>query len=490
MAESRTIVCLTDGELELARSINELRRRGHRVLATSRPYEAVRWTIKSRAAVFIARYALLPEDAGRYIDEIREVAAFTRIAVISDAASPHRDWPVDLRLDQHATADLAGELGRFITSEAPAPASGGLPAAMQSSIRRPPSWNRAPAEPENPAPMSRICDVVTACRMLSESEDDVDVLVHRALEFFTALTGSRRASVMMRTRDNAKLRLVGRIGFPPDVSGTIEVSVGDGIAGRVLASEKPMLVKDVESARIATARSGYSGQSFLVVPVLHRRSAVGVINLTNRHITGPYTEEELIYAMMLADQFGANYQNAVTLAELRTMTVIDPLTGLYNRRHFDNELKRETERARRYGRELTLALMDLDDFKQLNDQCGYSVADDVLREVANIIKANFREVDIVTRWGGDEFAVILPETGDHGPGGRTDPRSCIDRVRQCIERTDIRKLVPEALPRVTISIGVATFPSDGATDAELFERATSALQDAKRRGNNRTRFFA
>lgn len=487
----RTIVVLTDGDIELARAIDDLRRRGHRVLATARPYEAIRWLLKSKARVFVVRAALIPDDGKKYLDEVRMVAGDAAVLWVSSeeiSTECHRlvhetigdgyrsKEIVDVVLRYLESSDAAGEVALRAGSQSRIVVGAALP----RTERR-----------QDTGSLARIFDVVTACRLLTEQEDEVDALVRRALDLFVDLTASQRVSIMMKCRETGRLKMVGRIGFTSAADSQFEAAAGEGIAGRVLTAEKPLLCSNTSKSDLATARKDYQGTSFLVVPILHRQSAVGVVNMTNRSIEGPYSDEDLIYALMLADQFGANWINATTISALRTMTVVDPLTDLYNRRHFDSELKREVERARRYGRALTLALVDVDEFKELNDRCGYTVADAVLRALARILRANFREVDIVTRWGGDEFAVILPETGqtERPAEPRLDPRYCIERVRQTIERIDLASIVPEGFGRVTVSIGVATFPTDCSTDAEIFERATAALHSAKRDGGNRTRFF-
>lgn len=164
-------------------------------------------------------------------------------------------------------------------------------------------------------------------------------------------------------------------------------------------------------------------------------------------------------------------------AALARLSITDGLTGLNNHRHFQDELLRAFEESERYNRPLSLALIDLDFFKKINDTYGHAAGDEVLRGVSNIFTTSIRAADIAARYGGEEFTVMMPETD------LADGVLVAEKIRELIEQHTFRTAAGE-IP-VTVSIGVATFPRSRMRSArELIEAADKALYRAKRGGRN------
>jgi len=172
--------------------------------------------------------------------------------------------------------------------------------------------------------------------------------------------------------------------------------------------------------------------------------------------------------------------------ELERLARYDTLTGLLNRRAFDSHLERECNRAERYGRSLCLLFMDVDDFKDYNDRYGHKEGDVVLAELGRLLRENLRASDTAFRFGGEEFVVLLPETGASGAV------NCAERMRHLFGEVEFRPHGEEgdAEDHVhkTISVGVARFQPGIAPD-ELVRRADEAMYRAKRRGKDRTVLF-
>jgi diguanylate cyclase (GGDEF)-like protein len=189
---------------------------------------------------------------------------------------------------------------------------------------------------------------------------------------------------------------------------------------------------------------------------------------------GGFDRETRELAEWLAAQAGVALANARTHHVLRSQAVTDDLTGLDNRRRFDEALDNELVRSRTFGSPLSLLLVDLDNFKVVNDEFGHQRGDEVLRRTADLIREHLRDADIAARLGGDEFAIIAPDTGSAGAV------ALAERLRRSFRRLHQG---PDLLPAVTASFGVAECIEDEPAEAFL-SRADHALYEAKRRGRD------
>lgn len=202
----------------------------------------------------------------------------------------------------------------------------------------------------------------------------------------------------------------------------------------------------------------------------------GLLMLGPRMTDAPYDAHDRALLRALADASAIALRNAELLDRLRVEATIDPLTGCRNRRGFDELLELEFERARRHKRALSLVLVDIDHFKWINDALGHDAGDQALRRIGWTLRHSFRRTDGVCRFGGEEFALVFPETPE------AEAMRLAERLRVLIEQ-----LSPDEEMRTTItaSLGVAVFPEDADTAAALFRAADQALYRAKGQGRNR-----
>lgn len=184
----------------------------------------------------------------------------------------------------------------------------------------------------------------------------------------------------------------------------------------------------------------------------------------------------------LANMVGLLVENLKLYEAVRHQSIVDQLTGIYNRRHFDRTLNDEVQRARRYNRDLSLLMIDLDHFKEINDTLGHRQGDSVLREAAKFLTTHIRGVDTVCRYGGDEFVILMPETSAEGASTKAET------LREGMEKhTFTNKSDPHKPLRLTLSIGVAGFHADLADSDALVHFADGALYRAKKAGRNAVR---
>ncbi|MGB8005109.1 MAG: GGDEF domain-containing protein [Gaiellaceae bacterium] len=190
-----------------------------------------------------------------------------------------------------------------------------------------------------------------------------------------------------------------------------------------------------------------------------------------------FSAETKDLAEWLASQAAVALENARLHDVVQRQAITDDLTGLVNRRRFLGALQAEIERARRFGSDLTVVLADLDDFKRVNDAFGHHAGDEVLRSFADLVRSHVRDVDVPGRLGGEEFAILLPETGS------ADAASVAERMRHSLSIVPIL-LADEQTARVTASFGVAQL-TDEQTGDDLMRAADAALYRAKAQGKNR-----
>jgi diguanylate cyclase (GGDEF)-like protein len=204
----------------------------------------------------------------------------------------------------------------------------------------------------------------------------------------------------------------------------------------------------------------------------------GVVSVARRDRPFSVAERELFH--YLAEQAAVSIENVGLHETVERQAVTDELTGLFNRRRFQEAMATEVERSKRFGQPVGLVLLDLDDFKAVNDTYGHQQGDLVLREVARVLRETSREIDEPARYGGEELAVVLPGTDLEGA------YNLAERVRAGIEELALPLLDGDGTLGVTASFGVATLPGSADDMRELVAAADEALYRAKRAGKNRT----
>ncbi|MBI5598325.1 MAG: diguanylate cyclase [Deltaproteobacteria bacterium] len=223
--------------------------------------------------------------------------------------------------------------------------------------------------------------------------------------------------------------------------------------------------------------------SLLVIPIVFNEEVLGTLFLRARRRESGFTKKEINFCQIIANASYQALKNARLFEHvarekdrLSEIAVRDPLTSLYNHNFFYTRLEEEFERAMRYGSPLSLIMMDVDDFKRINDTYGHRTGDTVLKDVASLIQRSVRKSDIVARYGGEEFAVILPQTSLDGAVEEAD------RIRKVVSGHGCSGLKEE---KIAVSSGVSSYPDKTVTNAGMLVNfADRALYEAKKSGKN------
>ncbi|MGO9088890.1 MAG: diguanylate cyclase [Candidatus Sulfotelmatobacter sp.] len=218
--------------------------------------------------------------------------------------------------------------------------------------------------------------------------------------------------------------------------------------------------------------------TYLCIPILAQGEALGILHFQATDETPALADSELSFKTTFAGQVGLSVANIRLREALRTQSIKDPLTGLYNRRYLEEMLEREIRRAVRAEQALGLLMLDLDHFKKFNDTYGHEAGDTVLRQTGAFLAKSIRAEDIVCRFGGEEFVIILPTANLNASCARAE------RIRSKLRELTVLHQ-GQSLGMVTVSVGVAVLPEQGTSPKELLEAADAALYRAKRDGRDR-----
>ncbi len=292
---------------------------------------------------------------------------------------------------------------------------------------------------------------------------------------------AQQAALALYDETFGRLTIAATHGYPSVLVEDLRITPGTGVIGEVFATRQPLLVIDAErELRSQPRRRRYRTGSFMAVPLFTNGRGMGVLTFADRADMQPFTRADLTAARAFAapatlSLFSARL--ATEAKELAHAAAVDPLTSLFNRRYFETRIDEEIQRARRYGLDLALLVIDADNFKALNDLLGHLAGDRVLRAMSDTLRRSVRAFDVCTRFGGEEFAILMP-----GSNGASAVHSA-ERIRQRVEQYHFDPLLVPADLHPTISIGIGVLqPEDLVSD--LIARADRALYSAKAAGKN------
>src|ERR1700727_1008032 len=318
-------------------------------------------------------------------------------------------------------------------------------------------------------------DVAKALTSSLDLDSILQTIMEKMGEYFRPDTWS----LLMVDEERNELYFAVAVGDAAEALKNVRLKVGEGIAGWVAKHGEQLIVPDVEAdtrfAKRIDDSTKWETRSIICVPLRSKLRVVGVMQLVNVGMS-QFPEQEVFFLQSLCDYAAISIENARWVEKIQELTITDDCTGLYNARHLYKTLDTEVYRSSRFGYEFSVLFIDLDHFKSVNDTHGHLIGSKLLAEIGYLIKAQLRLIYFAFRYGGDEFVVLLPQTG------KDQALVVARRLRDGLRASSFCR--EEGLNlNVRASIGLATYPHDARTAHDVIRQAGGMMyvvQDSSR----------
>jgi diguanylate cyclase (GGDEF)-like protein len=322
-----------------------------------------------------------------------------------------------------------------------------------------------------------LTDIVKTANSILEPKKVIELIMGKIQQ----LVPSEAWSMLMVDEEKQELTFELALGEKAKDMSAFRVKIGEGVAGWVAQTGKPTIVNDTSRdprfTRKFDTETKFETRSILCAPLISRGRTIGVVEIINRLGSGRFTQADLEVLLTLVEPCAIAIENAILFQKTEQLTITDDLTKLFNSRYLNLYIGREIKRCKRHGIPLSVIFLDLDGFKGVNDQYGHLAGSRTLTEVGTILAEAVRESDILARYGGDEFVVVLPETP---PSGAI---VIAERIRKSIE--DHSFLEAQGVSaRISASFGIASYPDHALTPEGLIQKADQAMYRVKERDKN------
>ena len=314
-------------------------------------------------------------------------------------------------------------------------------------------------------------DVAKALTSSLDLDSILQTIMEKMAEYFRPDTWS----LLMVDEEHDELYFAIAVGEAAEALKSVRLKVGEGIAGWVAKHGEQLIVPDVEAdprfAKRIDDTTKWETRSIICVPVRSKLRVLGVIQLVNVDMAR-FGNQEIFFLQSLCDYAAIAIENARWVERIQELTITDDCTGLYNARHLYKTLDTEVYRSSRFGYEFSVLFIDLDHFKHVNDTHGHLIGSKLLAEIGYLIKAQLRLIDFAFRYGGDEFVVVLPQTG------KDSALVVAKRLQEGFRGSSFCR--EEGLNlNVRASIGLATYPHDARTAHDIIRQADEMMYIVK-----------
>ncbi len=295
----------------------------------------------------------------------------------------------------------------------------------------------------------------------------------------TSLQAEKYAILLFNESKN-QLFIQASSGLSEETVRNLNFKEGEGIVWEAINKNKPLLINDTSGYDIHKFYKGFEKEigSYLCVPLrVVGGNVIGAL-VTHSKEKNAYGEREVELYSKIAEHIATAIENALIFQKTIELSYKDPLTHLFNRRYFFERLEKEVQRASRYGRVLSLLMIDVDSFKAYNDRMGHLKGDIVLKQIANIMSQKLRSHDVLARFGGEEFMALLPETS------KSSAAAVAEKLRAEIEAFHFEGEELQPKNNLTVTIGISAFPQDAMDSFQLINLADKAMYEGKKIGGN------
>jgi diguanylate cyclase (GGDEF)-like protein len=314
---------------------------------------------------------------------------------------------------------------------------------------------------------------------------DFKQLINSALLTIVGQVGIQSALALMYNPAKHAYDQCFKKGFKDTEINSLKVKIDSAITKYFLKYRSPVYVKNLETDKELDSyvKKLKKLKIFIIAPIIQTERLLGIIAIGEKLYGSEFTQTDFELFHVLVNIISISIENALHYEAVKNLSLTDGMTNLHNYRYFKIRLKEELNRAKRNRTKVSMLIIDIDHFKNYNDTLGHQAGDQALRNLGRVLKGTVRDEDIVSRYGGEEFCIILPGISKEGiiPLG--------ERIRTMIEDFNFYKEKVQPTGKLTISLGGATFPEDALSPDELVQKADSALYESKNMGRNQLRLY-
>jgi len=314
--------------------------------------------------------------------------------------------------------------------------------------------------------------------------EGIDEVLQHIVQTAASLTRADAATLRLFNIETGELDIKAGVGVSGDFLAQPGLKLGEGIIGRVVQNGESFVTPDVSKEKGCSQKDlarMESIKSLLSIPLKDKESAIGSLTIYRKN-GSPFEENDLLLMSIFGAQAVEAVEKTNQLESLQRQAIYDYLTDMYNKKYLLQRIESEIKRGDRHNHAVSIIFIDLDDFKNFNDEHGHLLGDKLLKDFSLLVKNELRKNDVVGRFGGEEFVIVASET---------DKKGAMSLAKKLLALTKKHKFLGAkgSLAGVTFSAGISSYPDDGLTLPEIIQKADEAMYIAKSEGKSRVQIY-